>query len=115
MKTIFGDRRTGKTTTAINLSSDTGAYIVCSDMKQATNIARMANEMKLKIPFPLTFHEFLEKQYYGEGIKSFIIDDLENLLRCITNVRISAVTFDQPGVSPCVMFTDGFKGENNEL
>lgn len=47
----------GKTTKLIELSANTGAYIVCFNMEEADRVYMQAKKMGLKIPFPIIFDE----------------------------------------------------------
>ena len=54
-------------------------------------ISAMAREQNLDIPFPITYHEFLEGRY-GMWISGFLIDDADELLRQISRAPITAIT-----------------------
>lgn len=95
MKTIIGDRGTGKTTELIKISAKTQNYIVCAGFREAAGIEKMAKSMNLKIPFPITYYEFLERKYYSKNINGFLIDDLERFFQVIsTRVPINAITIN---------------------
>jgi hypothetical protein len=81
MKIITGDKGTGKTVALIQESAKTKAYIVVSDRHHAAWVERKAHEMGLKIPFPLTYDEFLDgRANYGRGMKYAVLIDDVNLL-----------------------------------
>ncbi len=90
MKIIYKDRGEGKTTDLIKLSAERGGYIVCRNIDEASNIAYMANVLKLNIPHPITYDEFINKRY-GE-IKEFYIDNVENLLLYMSRTPIHTIT-----------------------
>jgi hypothetical protein len=92
MKVIYDSRGSGKTTKAIQRSAETGFYIITLNRKSAENIATLARKMKLTIPFPLTFEEFIEKIYFSSGVKEIIIDDADQLLTTLSRVRIDTIT-----------------------
>jgi len=71
---------TGKTTKLIQESAKSGYYIVCMSTKEVSEVHMMALKMRLNIPFPLTFDEFIAGNFYGKGIKGFLIDDADLLL-----------------------------------
>ena len=96
MKTITGGRATGKTTEMIRLCADNGGYIVCRSKVHADRILQMAQDMKVNIPRPLTFGEFLDHQYYGLGIGKFHIDDVDALLQSLTHVPIESISINGP-------------------
>ena len=54
---IIGGRGSGRTTELIRMSAENNIYIVCLDRRRALNIAAMAREMGLIIPFPITVEE----------------------------------------------------------
>jgi hypothetical protein len=81
MKVIAGDRGTGKTVALIRESAKTGAYIVVAHQRLASWTAEKAREMGLKIPFPITFDEFLDgRSTYGRGMEYHVLIDDVNLL-----------------------------------
>lgn len=86
-------RGTGKTSTLMALAAARGAYIVCRNKKEAERIFGIAQDNKLDIKFPITFSEFANKQYYGAGIKSFMIDDVDELLHYLAGVQITFCTY----------------------
>ena len=91
MKKIIKARGDGKTTDLIQLSHETGAYIVCRSQETCSMISAMAREQKLDIPFPITYQEFLEGRY-GMRISGFLIDDADELLQRLSRVPIDAIT-----------------------
>lgn len=95
IKVIVRSRQAGKTTEAIKLAGEKYAYIVCPDVQQVRFIEKLARDMGIKIPLPLTWREFVEKHYYGAGVKGFVIDNLDQCLQSMTSVNIEAVTFNE--------------------
>lgn len=94
MKILCGERQSGKTTALIKQSAETGFYIVCIHRQEALRVARMADELKLFIPFPLTFDEFLNHRYNGRGVKGLLIDESLQLLQSLTYVPVHTITID---------------------
>ena len=92
MHALVGPRQSGKTTELIKLASTYGGYIVCRSRQMAGEISDMAHKMELRIAFPITYEEFIEKRYYGKNISKFYIDDADALLQSMTAVPIEAVT-----------------------
>lgn len=93
MQIILGRRGSGKTTKLIKLSAETQSYIVCRSQDEAARISSIATEMKLNIPFPLTYSEFIQKQFYARGIKGFLIDNAEALLQSMAgSVPVNGIT-----------------------
>jgi len=92
MEIIVTKRYQGKTTKLINMSAESGAYIVCMNQKEASRIASIAQEQKKNIPFPITYSEFKNNEYYPKGIKGFLIDNADYFLQSMTSVPILAMT-----------------------
>lgn len=79
MKVISRPRGAGKTTALVEMSAQTGSYIVTKDHHTARYTADLAKKMGLQIPFPLTFKEFLDHRW-SSRIKGFLLDDVDLLL-----------------------------------
>jgi len=92
MKILVGGRGIGKTYQLICESSAQQLYIVCRSKYEATRIFDVANQMKKSIPFPITYEEFINKEYYGKRIRGFLIDDANELLQYMTLVPIMTIT-----------------------
>lgn len=93
MKKIILPRSGGKTDMLIWQSSNSGDYIVCRDGKTVQNIARRAMDLGVKIPFPLSYDEFLDRRYYKSGIRGFLIDDANKLIEILSKgVPVNAIT-----------------------
>lgn len=93
MKVIYSARGTGKTTELINLASQDGGSLICHSYNEAVRIAKVAKEMGKSIPFPLTYEEYLKKNFYAIGIRAFYIDNVELLLAEISRgVPVKAIT-----------------------
>ena len=92
MEIICKSRRMGKTTDLIKLSAKSGGYIVCLCLDEANRIFHQADSMGLNIPYPITFSEFINKQYYGKGIKEFLIDNADLLLQQMSSVPIRVIS-----------------------
>lgn len=94
MKKILTPRATGKTHSLIVESAKTGSYIVCANKIESERIKQRARELELSIPQPITYSEFLRKQYYGAGIKGFLIDNADRLLQAMTPVPVHTITMN---------------------
>jgi hypothetical protein len=95
MKTIIMPRGAGKTTKAIEIAAEGFLYMVVRDRREVQRVAAIARERGLDIPFPLTFDEFLGRQFHGRGIRGFVIDGADALLaRLASGVPVAAVTMD---------------------
>lgn len=96
MEIIVGGRQSGRTTRLIELAAAEEAagricYIVCAYHAEAYRIAKQAEAMNLSIGFPIMYTEFLDKQYYGQNIDCFLIDNADDLLQALTPVGIKAI------------------------
>jgi len=95
MEKILAPHGGGKTTDLIGMADITknpGYYIVCFDKKEARRILALSIQRKTQINFPITYQEFIEKEYYAKGIDGFLIDNLEDLIQKISDVKIKAIT-----------------------
>jgi hypothetical protein len=93
MEIIQKPRNDGKTTELIKKSAENFSYIVCHDHQEAHRISEQARLMELNIPFPITFNEFLQGQFSGRGINSFLIDNADWLLNSLAKgVEIKCIT-----------------------
>ena len=84
-----------KTTKLIKESAGTGDYIVCFNSKEAIRIKTKAQKMRLDIPLPITYDEFLHRRYCGKNIKGFLIDNVDLLLQSLTQVPINSITINK--------------------
>lgn len=92
MEKIILERGLGKTKSLIVKSARFGHYIVCANFDEAHRIKSFAEEMGLKIPLPITYREFVNKEYHSKGISGFLIDNLERLFEYMSDVPVHAVT-----------------------
>ena len=91
MTVIVGDRGTGKTTALIQESAAHWYYIVTNSHSSARLIFRMAKEMNVEIPFPLTYDEFVRCEYAGKRIHGLLIDDVDMLLQWMSRAPVKAI------------------------
>lgn len=97
MELIIAPRRMGKTEKLIHRSGETYDTIVCGSTKEANRIFQKATNLKLKIPYPLTYDQFLKRDFEGQNISGFLIDNLEHLLRYISReIPINAISMNIP-------------------
>ena len=92
MKLFIGKRRTGKTTKVIKLAAKEFAYIVCIDQREVDRVWEESHKMKLDIPFPITFNDFLHGQYSPHGVKALIIDNADMLLQKMSRSPLLAIS-----------------------
>lgn len=98
MKKIIAKRGGGKTTELIKISAENGYYIVCHQKQECQRISKQAERMGLKIPFPITFSEFVDKDYHSPGIKGFLIDNADMLIEYMSLAPIAAITMRSEGI-----------------
>lgn len=94
MKIIVRPRRAGKTYDLIKQAAEENLYIICPNRSQVHDIADQARKMELVIPFPLTWQEFIQQQYYGKHIEGFVIDNLDICIQSMSPVEIKAVSLN---------------------
>lgn len=93
MKKIILGHGEGKTQKLIRISHETCTYILVANADRQREIAHMAREMKLDIPFPVTVNDYLHTKFRGSFIKHILIDDAEDVLqRVFYTVEIDAIT-----------------------
>ena len=80
MNIIYGGRGAGKTTRLIEKSEKDRGYIVCHSKGECSRIFAQAERMKINIPFPMTYAEFITGDYRGARISGFHIDNVDMLL-----------------------------------
>lgn len=93
MKIIYGPRRSGKTTQLIRMAHKHWYYIVVKDMKEARRVSLEAEKLEFKIPFPITYKEFLGQEFYKNGIKGFLIDNADILLQQLAAGKLEGYSF----------------------
>lgn len=93
MKIIYEKRGTGKTSKLIQMSHDMNTYILTVNQKRAALIAKMAHEMGIAIPYPVTVDDYMRCRFRGSFIKDILIDDADDVLKQIFHtVNIEAIT-----------------------
>lgn len=78
MQFIVGPRCSGKTTSLIQMSADTGVPIIAPTMAMANYIKQMAKEYGLDIPEPTSINKVVNQ---GGRPGKYLIDELEICLR----------------------------------
>src|SRR3954471_17018905 len=101
MKVIYSPRKSSRTTRLIEMCAEKErlgelSYIVVENHRQAWAIAQKAQEMGLTIGFPITFYEFMRREWNGVHIKHFFIDNADHMLAALAApVNIEAVVFEK--------------------
>lgn len=102
MKKIIKPRQTGKTTELIEISEETGIYILTANRNRAECVFDMALEQHKNIPFPVTLWEYQQTGFRGSFINHILIDDAEAVLQeMFRTIQIDALTMtgqEQNGV-----------------
>ena len=89
MKIHAAERQWGKTTFLIRKSVETGKTIVAPNEEMVRAIVMRADALRLTIPYPITFREFLSKgRYDGPG---YLIDELQS---CLKQLNVTDATLD---------------------
>lgn len=91
MEMIFGEKGSGKTKRLIEMSAETGGYIVCPECG-IDYIVILAESMGLKIPYPISYSVFFNGGYRGKGVKLIYIDNVDSFLNFISKAPIGAVS-----------------------
>lgn len=97
IEVILRPRRAGKTYELVKKASEENLYIICANRTQVRATQDVARQNGFVIPFPMTWQEFIEKQYYGRNINGFVIDNLDMCLQSMTPVEIKAVSLNGGG------------------
>jgi len=85
MYKIIVGRGQGKTSMLIEMSAQTGARIVTRDKDFARHTMRMALDMQIEIPDPITYREFVSGTFRGYDIHALLIDDVDALVQWIAS------------------------------
>lgn len=84
MDIYVGGRGSGKSTTLIKKSAETGDYILVATQCQAREVYRQAKEMGYDIPFPVTVSEITTRRKYFDDSymkkRGLLIDELRLVL-----------------------------------
>lgn len=81
MLVISGPRQSGKTDELIKMAAAKKAYLVVFSYAEAQRCQARARSLGLELLFPLTYEEFVKGDFYGKGMKGFLVDDIADLLR----------------------------------
>ncbi len=100
MKKIIKKPCSGKTTELIKKSAETGMYIVTANRLMAELTAKKAADMGLKIPYPISFNDFLDARkniiLQSSFVDKVLIDDADMCLQSIFGrIEIDTITMDE--------------------
>lgn len=89
-------RRAGKTTELVKVSAATGRYILAANRPQCETICKIANDLGVSIPYPITVSELRRSGNYtfGSSIKrdGLLVDELMMVLEALVDVKIKGAT-----------------------
>lgn len=92
---VVGKRQSGRSTKLIREAAKYNyALIVCSNKREAGNTYRMAREMGYNIPYPITFNDFVKKNYYGRNVQVLLFDNLDKSIKEYTDVPIVKIVVE---------------------
>ncbi|MBZ3641243.1 replicase [Enterococcus casseliflavus] len=91
---IESGRRSGKTTKLVQYSARTGKYILVRDFSEVENIIKIARDLDLNIPFPITISEIKKGQLRGSSIyrEGILVDNAVSVLQDLLEIRIIGAT-----------------------
>lgn len=112
MRLINKSRGTGKTTQLIYASAITGFRIIAPNDAMARHIEEMAKNMGLKIPQPISYAEYRNRECFriGSNRTPILIDEVQNqileeALELYFKARVVAATMTVPIDDDCVPTT----------
>jgi hypothetical protein len=89
MNLIIGGRQTGKTTALIKSAHDQRAYIVCPNERMKRSVAKMAQDMEITIPYPVSMAEL---PFHTPFVRSVMVDEGQLLLQELIGKPVEAMT-----------------------
>ncbi len=92
MEILSMERGSGKTTKLIKISNKTKAPIICRDKNMVGIIKKMAKEMKLEIPEPLSIYEKDKLRCSHNPSNCVLIDDVDSILSRILRCNVLYAT-----------------------
>lgn len=98
---IESGRHSGKTTKLVQYSARTGKYILVRDFSEVENIIKIARDLNLNIPFPITISEIKKGRLKGSSIyrDGILVDNAVSVLQDLLEIRIiGATTSTEPPV-----------------
>ena len=119
MNITIARRGCGKTTKLIRRSAEENLYILVATEKRAFDIVKMAKEMDLEIPYPVTVDEYFRgHKFRGSSIHrdGLLIDDADDVLKAIFfGISIKEITLtDHDKDDDCVTYLNYGRKENKK-
>lgn len=97
MHIISGPRCSGKTTSLIKISANTGIPIIAPTMLMANYIKTIAKEQGMDIPEPTSINKLVDQD--GRKPGKYLIDELEMCLRQLGIDPIAVTVLDRTDVT----------------
>lgn len=94
MKVVIARRGDRKPTQMVKACAKSGATIVCAYSAKNYYLA-IAADMRLEIPKPISYAEFIGGNCRKRGVTSVCIDNVSSLLNRMTKVPIEIVMVDE--------------------
>lgn len=90
---IIDERRTGKTTKLIEESAKTGCYILVASRCQAKAVFKLAIELGMVIPYPVTINEIDPHKVMGSSLErdGILVDEALIVLQKMIGLKIKGV------------------------
>lgn len=79
MNVYIADRQTGKTTTLVKISAETGETIVVPTYHMIKEVENIAKELGLEIPKPIDTSQFT-RELHSFANKRYLVDELQTVL-----------------------------------
>ena len=106
MKIINKGRRNGKSIELLYASEVTGYRIICPNEQQAQYLKKMADELGLIIPEPMSYKRYVSIKGFSLNADKILIDNvdhiLDEILAAYFKTNICAVTMSVPIMSMSV-------------
>ncbi|KAF1295170.1 hypothetical protein BAU15_05305 [Enterococcus sp. JM4C] len=96
MKIISGARRSGKTAQLIKESAETGRYILVRSTSEVDSLVRLARELNVSMPYPVTISEVTNGKTKGSSMEreGILVDNAMNVLQELLQVKIMGATVE---------------------
>jgi hypothetical protein len=112
MKIHLG-RRLGKTTKAVDIANETGAYLIVRNRTRAQELGKLTDR------FPITFDELIRNKMRGSYVRKVVIDDFDTLLAGILadllpGIEVEAITFTESPDKIVEKLLSYYKKKNND-
>ena len=95
MNIIYKKQRGGKTTQLLELASKQEGYnlVVCNSHQDVKRLWGIILEKKYGLPQPITFYDFIKRNYCGRNIENIYIDNADILLQFMCDsTKIGGIT-----------------------